>query len=90
MPLYEVELRGEQIEDRLTDHSLEVGTSLTIGGRRYLVAQAVAARDMSRALRYICVETGDDSRALRGQSEALKARSRELAGGDEIPPARSS
>jgi len=70
MPLYEVELRGESVENRLTDHPLEVGSIVTIGSREFVVAEAVAARDTAPALRYVCVET----RAARQAQPADRRR----------------
>jgi hypothetical protein len=64
MPLYEVELRGRRIEERLTDHPLEVGQSIQLGGG-WIVAQAEAARDSARELRYICVRTHEEAEAVR-------------------------
>jgi hypothetical protein len=75
MPLYEVELRGDSVEHRLTDHPLEVGASLRIGAREWVVAEATAARDIAVALRYVCVRTREEAQALRGQAEVVKTRS---------------
>jgi hypothetical protein len=61
MPLYEVELRGETTENRLTDHRLDVGQTLRIGSRHWMVVEAAAARDAARELRFICVEARFDS-----------------------------
>ena len=59
MPLYEVELRGSTVEERLTDRPLDVGTTVTIGARRWIVARA--ARGAAGELRYVCVQVVDEA-----------------------------
>ena len=72
MPLYEVELRGETTESRLTDRPLDIGETLRIGSRDWLVVEVAAAREGGRAQRFICVETRFESNGPSGHVSTLR------------------
>jgi hypothetical protein len=55
VPLYEVELRGVDVEERLTDRPLTVGDTVRIRSRDSVVVRTTPARGDARDLCFVCV-----------------------------------
>jgi hypothetical protein len=73
MAVYEVVLRFQDREEvRLTDRPLEVGTTVQIGGQRWVVEGRDAERGQS--VRYLCVEPRERRSAATGRGTMLRER----------------
>jgi hypothetical protein len=78
MAVYDILLRyDDRDEVRLTDAPFEVGSTIEIAGRLWLVESEQARRGKSRA-RYTCVQLHEAARELRARSSDLIGRSPDL------------